>query len=168
MSQKLSKAERQILVNQYRILSAVNEDSEYYDLKANILEQGYTGRYSEVFTIHEEIPEDICDETDEILNMYRRINNAITQLSSEEKDSLNLEKLKFEGFDGNNDPHYHYMTFMVENMDLWQEYNEVYLNSHSQFPLTKYRKMLEYQKALLEQGKYDLDKEDLVKMIERL
>ncbi|UOK41166.1 MULTISPECIES: YfbU family protein [Flavobacterium] len=164
----LTVAERQILVNQFKILSIIG-DNNNYETKIEILENGYTEQYFEVFDVAtEEIPMAICEETSQILQMFRRINDAVHLLSEEEKGLLDLEKLKFEGFDANNDPHYHYMTFLVDRMNLWKEYKGMYLNSHSSFPMSKYRKMLEYQYYLLDNDQYDLNKEDLKCMIELL
>lgn len=165
----LSIVERQILANQFKILSKMGEDSEDYITKIEILENGYTEQYYEIFEVDtEEIPIEICEETSQILNMYRRINNAIEKLSDEERKSIDLDMLKFEGFDANNDPHFHYMTFMVERMKLWREYKSEYLNSHSPFALLKYQKMLDYQNYLLDNDQYHLTTEDLESLVDML
>ncbi|HSD13122.1 MAG TPA: YfbU family protein [Flavobacterium sp.] len=164
----LTITERQILVNQFKILATIGFDNDY-ETKIEILENGYTEQYFEVFDVAtEEIPMTICEETSQILQMFRRISDTVETLSAEEKDSLDLEKITFEGFDANHDPHYHYMTFLVDKMDLWQEYKGMYLNSHSRFPMSKYRKMLEYQYYLLDNDQYDLNREDLKCLIELL
>jgi len=165
----LSIVERQILANQFKILSKITDQTEEYEVKIEILENGYTEQYYEIFEVDtEEIPVEICEETSQILNMYRRINNALETLSEEEKTDLDLEKIKFEGFDAHNDNHYYYMNFMVKKMNLWREYKSAQLNSQSPFSLLKYRKMLEYQNYLLDNDQYDLNKEDLNRMIELL
>lgn len=162
----LSLVERQILANQFRILEKIEDDKDYYRTKAEILENGYSKRYAEVFLVDvEETPFEICDETDKILNMYRRINFAIGNLSEDEKEGMDLERIRFEGFDANNDPHYHYMAYCVENLGLWKEHKESYINSHSSLTIDKYRRMLSYQNQALE-NKMDLDKEDLKRMVE--
>jgi hypothetical protein len=53
------------------------------------------------------------------------------------------------------------MRFMVEKLNLWQEYRGVLLNSHSPYSIKKYRKMLDYQNQLLSKEQYDLNKSDL-------
>ena len=164
--ESLSIVERQILTNQFRILSKMESDSQEYETKIEILENGYTEQYYEIFDVTtEEIPLEICEETTQILNMYRRINNCIKHLENEEKAELNLEKIAFEGFDARCDFHFQYMTFMIEKMNLWREYRSLYLDSHSKFPLKKYRKMLEYQNYLLDNDQYDINKKDLKKLI---
>jgi len=163
----LSIVERQILANQFKILSKITDQTEEYEIKLEILENGYTEQYYEIFEVDtEEIPVEICEETSQILNMYRRINNALDTFSEDEKELLDLEKIKFEGFDAHNDTHYYYMNFMVKRMNLWREYKSEYLNSHSPLSLLKYRKMLEYQNYLLDNDQYDLNKEDINCMIE--
>ena len=165
----LSIVERQLLANQFKILSKITDQTEEYEIKIEILENGYTEQYYEIFEVDtEEIPIEICEETSQILNMYRRINNALDMLSEEEKKMLDLEKIKFEGFDAHNDTHYYYMNFMVKRMNLWREYKSEHLNSQSPFSLLKYRKMLEYQNYLLDNDQYDLNREDLNCMIELL
>jgi len=47
----LTITERQILANQFRILSKLEDDTEYYEKRAEIVENGYTGQYGEVFLV---------------------------------------------------------------------------------------------------------------------
>ncbi|MGX7668295.1 YfbU family protein [Flavobacterium pedocola] len=167
--ESLSIVERQILVNQFRILSKMESDSQEYEIKIEILENGYTEQYFEIFDVNtEEIPLEICEETTQILHMYRRINSTIKSMSAKEKAELDLEKLAFVGFDANRDPHYHYMNFMIDKMNLWREHRGMYLDSRDRFSLSKYRKLLEYQYDLLENDQYDLSKDDLKYMIDLL
>ena len=167
---QLSIVERQILANQFEILSKLCGEDEYsardFEKKSEIVKYGYTGEYSEVFDVHiDEIPHEICRETNEILNMYRRIETAKAKLIDDEKRQLDLNKIKFEGFDANNNSHYHYAKYMIENLDKWQEHKEMYLNSHSEFPLMKYRKMLAIQEKAFSENRYELNLEDLKEMI---
>lgn len=164
--ESLSIVERQILVNQFRILSKMECDPNELETKIEILENGYTEQYYELFDVNtEEIPLQICEETSQILNMYRRINKCITQLSDREKTALKLEKIAFEGFDASRDFHFQYMTFMIEKMNLWREYKSSYLDSGSRRSLLKYRKMLDYQNYLLDNDQYDISQKDLKKLV---
>ena len=163
---KLSIIERQMLANQYLILSYLEEnESELNKLKSEILMEGYTQGYNQVFSLSEEIPIEICKETIEILNMYRSIDNTIGPLSQEDKDKLDLEKIQFEGFDQQSDPHYRYAKFMIEKENKWDEHKDIKLNSHDPFSLRKYKKMLDYQKSQINGDKRHLDKNDIEKMI---
>lgn len=165
----LSIVERQLMVNQFKILSKITDQTDEYEIKIEILENGYTEQYHEIFEVDtEEIPIEICEETSQILNMYRRIGKALDTLSEQEKDEIDLDKLKFEGFNAHNDAHYYYMNFMVRKMHLWREYKSENLNSQNSYSLLKYRKMLEYQIYLLDNDQYDLNKADLKCMVELL
>ena len=164
----LTIVERQILANQFRILANIYDDNSFL-IKAEILENGYTGKYNEVFDVHiEEISFDVCKETEEILQMYRVIDKAIKSLNPEEANELDLEKIKFEGFDANNDPHYYYAEFMIEKLELWQEYKDMYLNSHSRASLNKYKRMLKIYKSKISETKWELDKTDLEDIIKSI
>lgn len=162
----LSVVERQILANQFKILSKIENDTHTYEMKIEILENGYTEMYFEVFDLNiDEIPIGVCEETTQILHMYRRINNTIAGLSETERIDLDLEQIKFEGFDAQKDGHYHYMNFLIDNMNLWPEYSDIYLNCHSPYQLSKYQRMLEYQTFLLDNDQYDITKENLEHLI---
>jgi hypothetical protein len=163
----LSIVERQILANQFRILSKMGNNSQDYNTKIEILENGYTEKYIEVFDVStEEIPIEICEETTQILSMYTRINAAIESLSTEEKSVFDLDKIRFEGFHPRRDPHYQYMTFMIQSMNLWPEYKDMPLNSDSRYQLSKYQRMLEYQYFLMDNDQYDFQKENLEHLID--
>jgi uncharacterized protein len=147
-TEKLTKIERLQLSNQFRILHKLTDD-ETYAINAEIVENGYEGLYYKLFEpIFDGVSKEVCEETMAILHMYRVINNAIATLPPQEQAQIDSEKIKFEGFDGNNDDHYHYMSFLVEEMDMWQEYAEASLNSHSSITINKYRKMLEVYQLL--------------------
>ena len=163
----LTIVERQILANQYRILSKIGDHSQDYETKIEILESGFTEQYHEVFDLDvEEIPIEICEETTQILHMYRRIEDVVNFLTEEEKATFDLEKIKFEGFNPRKDSHYHYMMYIIDTMDLHPEYKEIRLNTHGQNPLSKYRRMLEYQTYLLDNDQYELTKENLCALID--
>ena len=162
----LTITERQILANQFRILSKLEDDTEYYEKRAEIVENGYTGQYGEVFLVdQEETDYNICRETHDILNMFRYISNSIPNLTDEERESLNLDKLTFKGFDANNDEHYHYASFMIEKLGKWAEHKEMYLNSHNSMTISAYRKMLPVYKKVLDSNRYDFNFDDLKDLI---
>lgn len=165
MEKKLSLVERTILANQYRILAQTGGDDTNIT-KAEILEGGFTGHYHQALLHDEEISAEICEETNQILNMYRAINAAYTQLTPEEKDGLNIDHIRFDGFDANGEGHYHYASFMIEDLDLWQEHAELYLNSHTSFSLVKYRKLLEIFDGVYGKPNYDLSRDVLQQMVD--
>ncbi|MEN8913014.1 MAG: YfbU family protein [Polaribacter sp.] len=162
----LTITERQILANQFRILSRLENETEHYEKKAEIVENGFTGQYGEVFEVdQEEMEYNYCIETHDILNMFRYISNAIQNLTKKEKESLDLNKLTFEGFDGNNDEHYHYTSFMIEKQGKWKEHDKLYLNSHNSMTISNYRKMLPIYKKVIDSKRFHLNFEDLNELI---
>ena len=143
---KLTSTERLILANQYKILS--NIDNKYatsYDAQIKIVEAGIEGMYQILF---ENISESIFDkfateETYQILEMYRQLEPDLSNSKIPDAD-----KLKFEGFDGNNDKHYIIMSILVIDMGLYAEYENFDFNSHSSYSLEMYRKLLAKSKIL--------------------
>jgi len=169
---KLTKVERLILLNQYEILSKLSPDSDYYEANIEILSSGYEYEYSSLFgAISEEpVSEEVCAETIEILNMFRFFDNAMHRLKEEEKEELGdaIKKLKFQGFDANNDKHYYYTKFMIEKQGKWDELHNIYLNSHNSYTIILYRKMLkEFNRAEL-LGNFNIKLDDLKSFLAKI
>ena len=164
---QLKQTERLILANQNRILAFLDEENSHnYLFKAEILENGYEGLFYECFeSISDGVSDEICKETHDILTMYRVINNLIGTLSDEQIASLQLEKIKFKGFDANNDDHYGFMTFLIDKADLYKELKNKYLNSHSILSIEIYRRMLPVYNEALIANNYTLDIIGLQKII---
>lgn len=172
MKIEINPVQRQILQNQYLILSKLDESqSDHYISLADALQHGFEGEYYRVVNVYSDseiTTYDECEETNDILNMYRRINSTIFGLSEEEKLNINLDSLKFEGFDANNDNHYSYAKYMIGNQGRWEEYKDFYMNSHNMSSIKRYRQMLKLQNERLSDKKSTLSKEDLIYMIENL
>lgn len=143
---KLTQLDRLMLSNQFKILRALYpDDADMYDEMLNIVERGYTGLYYELFEhIHEEVPQEVYDEVIDILNMYRAINFSFSDLSQEEKSTIPEHKLKFGGFDGNNEPYHRGIAiFLLNSQGRYQELQEEKSSYNTHFPtLNKYRRML--------------------------
>ncbi len=161
---KLTQVERTILANQFKILANF-EDQESNLKNAEILEYGYTGLYHNVLLSNETIELDVCKETTNILQMYRVIRNSVAALSAQDQAELNIDKIKFDGFD-NHEPHFHYATFLIDRMNLWEEHKEKYIDSHTGASIIKYRKMLETYNANYGAPNYELSKGVLQQMID--
>lgn len=166
-NEKITKTERTILANQNRILALLNtEQSINYNILAEIAESGYVGLYYRLFeNIDNEVSQEICNETHDILTMYRNINNAIAKLSQPDKDSLDLESIAFEGFDANNDPHFGFMEFLIEKQGKYSELREICRNSHSSGSIFKYRRLLEIDKRKKAEGQTYLTFDTLREMM---
>lgn len=163
--------ERTTLANQFKILSFLDTtNSEGYLTDAEIFENGYTGLYSEALQHinSDETSREVCTETHDILTMFRYITNGVARLTPEEKDALDLKKLKFDGFDANNDKHYHFATFMIENQEKYQEYADKEINSHSMSSMIRYRRMLPVYNYILENHTYDFGVNELQRLIDAL
>lgn len=151
----LTKTERVILANQYRLLEAlVPDEADYFAQRREIVERGYAIHYSEIDGwFYEEMEPEASREILDILNMFRFISNA-----ADRKLSVSA-KLRFEGFDGNEESsELGYVTFLVETLKRFTEINPNQLDSHSP-KLRRYRAMLaEWRDCKM---KYELTQADI-------
>ena len=139
----LTRIERMILVNQYRLLRAAHKDddhlSQHYARREEIFERGYVSLYDEAFhDLSDEVSPEISEEVLLILGMHR----AMLWSLGEKPDPQYAEKVKFQGFDANNEgEHLSFARFFQKHPDR-PKYEELYIfNSH--YPtLPRYRKML--------------------------
>jgi uncharacterized protein YfbU (UPF0304 family) len=139
----LTKVERLMLVNQFRSLQAANKDDEhmrhYYRRMEEIFERGYVRLYNEAFSdLSDEVSIEISEEVLAILDMHR----ALLRSLGEKPDPAYIEKVKFQGFDANNEGEYlPFAKFFQQHPDR-PSYEELYIfNSHHP-TLPRYRKML--------------------------
>lgn len=141
-----------MLANQYKLLAlTAKSDRDTYATNAEILLRGYTGMYHHIFdSVSEPQPESVTNEVHDVLSMFFAIDNAIDELSEEQKSQLDLDRLSFGGFDGNNDNHFGQAKFMVEKLDLYEERKGRKLDSHTSSSLPKYKKMLAIYKQDVE------------------
>ena len=91
--------------------------------------------------------EEEAKETAAILDMWRLIEANFDRLSTEEKERVisatetPAQYLRFEGFDGNDEPHYGIARFMIKDMGRWKVFRDRELNCH--YPSTDgYLRML--------------------------
>lgn len=140
---KLSEIERLTLINQYTILaklSAEDHEKEDYELKIEILENGFERRYRDLIDfLFEPMPEEDSIYVNDVLDFYEDVHFAFNKLPDDEKDE-NLEyKVKFKGFDLNDAEQsklYSYADFMINKYDGWHylrelvDAGEIEINSH--------------------------------------
>ena len=150
---KLQKKDRLLLINQYKILAALDkgEESHYLEL-IEILERGYSIFYS---MIDERVSEDMPEETGrfvlEVLDLYRAIEDV--KRSSKDSQLIGHTYSVFRGFDGNQESDYlGFCRFLIEKQGKFQEQKQYLqkndgMNSHTQM-VEKYRRMLEAKKAI--------------------
>jgi uncharacterized protein YfbU (UPF0304 family) len=146
---KLSKKDRLMLINQYRILEELdNNNSRHYANYIEILEHGYEIFYSDMIEwVFDEMPEAEGLLVLDVLSIYREIENYKRE-NPDDDEIINHTWGYFEGFDGNNEPAYHNFTlFLIDKYDRFTEQNEYRnltdsFNSHSP-RLDKYRGMID-------------------------
>ena len=143
---ELSKAEKLILINQYRILSALNPDGAgNYNNRIKALEKGYKIHFDEMMNrIEDELTEEECQEIIDILEMYTSLRDSFKNLK--DKKGLDKKELIFEGFDlEKEEKQLHYLEYLLYNLNRYKEFQlrSKYPNHDSEQPmLEKYRAML--------------------------
>jgi uncharacterized protein YfbU (UPF0304 family) len=147
VSIKPSKKDRLLLINQYKILAAIETDSKsHYEELIEILENGYSIFYN---LVEDWIDDDMSEEDGkfvlDILDLYRAIEDL--KRSSKNKDLLEHHLGFFRGFDGNNETQFMaFCRFLIEKQGKFAEQKPYLLrndnlNSHS--PMVEiYRRML--------------------------
>ncbi|MDT3668953.1 MAG: YfbU family protein [Aromatoleum sp.] len=150
---EITKRDRLILINQYRILASLNKnEADHYEELISILENGYAIFYSQLDEwISDEMPEEEGRFVLEVLDLYR----AVEDVKRASKDSRLLAHhyAFFRGFDGNNETEYmSFCRFLIEKQGKFQEQKQYLLkndNLNSHMPMIeKYRRMLDEAKNL--------------------
>lgn len=89
----------------------------------------------------------VVSETADIMTMCRVLETSIAHLEEEELGAIPEDKRQvFEGFDGNEEPHYGVATMLVEKLDRFTEWRDRPLNSHAPM-LRRYRAMFRAYKG---------------------
>ncbi|MDU6983957.1 MAG: YfbU family protein [Terrisporobacter othiniensis] len=165
---KLSRIERLMLSNQYRILEKLYPDeAEYYENNRKAIEEGFELHYDDCFSVLSEdiMTEDECNEVIDILNMYR----ALT-FSNKEEYGIDSYDIKFDGFDLNDEyecKRVVYARYFINDLDRFHElkYGNNYAdcNSHC-LRMDKYRRMLKIWRSLDKNYK-TLTKDEMLKIV---
>ncbi|MEK6299699.1 MAG: YfbU family protein [Acidobacteriota bacterium] len=164
---KLSRIERWVLSNQYKILERLYpEESSGYAEAREALERGYELNYDwpvlQVVEDDDVLIADACREIIDILQMFSVIKSSLAEL--DDKSGVSAFELKFGGFDGNNESkELSYARYLCRSdggrfKDLGED---PIFNCHMP-TLRTYRRML----AAWQQStdKVSLSKEDLVRI----
>lgn len=166
---EITKRDRLILINQYRILASLNKaEADHYEELISILENGYAIFYSQLDEwISEEMPEYEGRFVLEILDLYR----AIEDVKRATKDSRLIAHYYafFRGFDGNNETaHMSFCRFLIEKQGKFQEQKQYLLvndNLNSHMPMTaKYSRMLDEAKSL--PNKWNMSADDALRVLD--
>ena len=165
LSMELTKLERLILANQYRILEKLDKvEADTYRQNATILESGYTRLYDGLFSGYDEdLSLEECEEVVDVLSMYRALRVAQRDLPN--GGGATVADITFRGFDGNEESkQYAYTLFMVEDQRKWGELAGVDLNSHAPM-LDRYRPMVQRWKSV--ERPYELTEAELAMILGR-
>lgn len=149
---ELTKKDRLLLFNQLEILKHLNPDeADRYSVEQKIITNGYKYHYDDLVECFDnDLDISISEYVFDVLQMYRSLNNSYAELSHEEKSQINVNDIKYQGFDSNEElAYYSYANFLLEDYD---RYGEIYddgkveLNSHRNM-IRKYDRMLETWKS---------------------
>jgi uncharacterized protein len=151
---KLNKKDRLLLINQYRILAALDKNEESYYLELiEILQHGYSIFYSKIDEwVSDDLSEEKCKFVLEILDLYRAIED-VKRLTKDNQLTSHTYGI-FRGFDGNNESEYlGFCRFLVERQGKFQEQKQYLqkndgMNSHMPM-VSKYERMLRVKKTLV-------------------
>lgn len=151
---EFTDTERLILANQYEILEKLNPGQGYLQLAEN-LRDGHEWIYNQNFVMSPIFDKEKSDFVVAILDLYDVLQSNYEALTI--KGSLTESKVKFPGFDGNNEGEYmRFFSALVKNGQF--DYLKANTNSHAP-KLMKYEKMLEQWKAL--GGGHELSLQDM-------
>lgn len=159
---ELSKRDRLILINQYKILASLNkDDADHYQELISILENGYSIFYSQLDEwVSSDMPEEEGRFVLEVLDLYRAIEDV--KRSSKDERLMTHDYSFFLGFDGNNETeHMSFCRFVIETQGKFQEQQQYLLkndNLNSHMPMIeKYSRMLEEAKQLPNKWRLSVD-----------
>ncbi len=77
------------------------------------------------------------------MTMCRVVEASIAELAEQERAEIpERDRRVFIGFDGNEEPHYHVATTLIEQLDRFKEFGDHDLNSHHP-TLRRYHAMLD-------------------------
>ncbi|MBK9205478.1 MAG: YfbU family protein [Candidatus Obscuribacter sp.] len=137
----LSKIERLNFATQFAILKTLHTDNKYeadhYEYMEEIFRRGYEKLYYECFDkLWTALPSEVAEQTIDILEMHR----ALLWSLGEKPNTSDIERVKFRGFDANNEAEYlSFAKFFTADGSRFSE-SRVF-NSHMP-TLQRYEKML--------------------------
>ncbi len=162
---KLTKIERLILANQYRILEAlVPSEAEGYSNHRIVLEGGYALHFSDALqSVRDELSENDCEFVLDVLSMHSALHGSHEAL--EDKAGIDETFIKFAGFDGNSEIRYmSYCQYLCERLGQFAELRDPGRDGYNSHKLTldMYRQMLNAWKNM---GKpRELTKDQIIKL----
>jgi uncharacterized protein YfbU (UPF0304 family) len=169
MALKLTKTERWILSNHYRILEVLYP-KEAQDLarSRNAIEKGYEGEYdsisSRIYEGSEALSLEECKEVWRILAMYSSL--SVSYKALPDKTGIKANSIEFDGFDGNNETsqmtytRYIYEGGSYTNLSPGRDN----FNNHGSTTLDIYRRMLSAWEATDKSN--HLSRDDIIRVLD--
>jgi uncharacterized protein YfbU (UPF0304 family) len=159
---ELNKFERLLLMNQYHILSLLDQsNADHYDKLRDALENGYAASYQEdLFAgIFDGLSVEECALVLEAMDMYLALQRSYEALNA--KTEIEEGRTRFPGFDSNYEPaQVGYARFVVEKEGHFSDLKPASEDFVSHTPmLDQYRRMLDVWK--LSGNRYDLTRDDI-------
>ena len=156
ITMKFTDTERLILANQYEILSELRSDKSYQDLAEN-LKDGHEWIYNQHIFLSPIFSEEASDFVVDILSLYEALQTSYKNLT--DKGDLTEEKVRFPGFDGNNEGSYmRFFKALIKNGQF--SHIDARTNSHAR-TLDRYAKMLKKWKTLNLDNEYELSIDEI-------
>ena len=155
---RLSDGERLIAAMLAEVMKTVGANSEFDpDLLKTLLwskdDWAIRLQYEHLFGESSASDDDV-KETVDILWMWGIVEHGISSLTgNEKKEAGTWHWTKFDGFDANNDDHYHIARTLIKNLGNFDEFEDRNLNSHSRLSLPNYRSMYEKFEGMLSANK---------------
>lgn len=166
----LSKLERLLLANQYRILGLLDEgDREFCKDMQDALESGYSDFYED--TLFERMAEELSPEESafvrDALDVYGVMQRCYEGL--DDKSGIEESRLNFPGFDGNHEGGYLAYADHLRRRERRFDYVKLSgfdgLNSHAPFA-DRYKRMVNEWKKIPSKRRYDaLTKEEILSIL---
>jgi len=165
----LSREQRWMLANQYRILERLYPDeAEYYAQAREVLERGYELNYDWIapHILERTMSEVECKEVLDILDMFSALERSYRQMA-EKPAGVEEHDVQFHGFDGNHETdQLGYASFLIEKEGKWQELADHgdHLNSHAPF-LDWYRRMLRVWQERPTKQRFELSSDEIRRIV---
>jgi uncharacterized protein YfbU (UPF0304 family) len=169
MAIEITKKDRILLINQYRILASLNPtESDRYEELIEVLERGYKVFYSMVDDwVSEDVPVEKSILVFDILNIYRWVEDF-------KRGNLSQAILQhpftiFRGFDGNEESEYlGFARFLIGQQGKFAEQKQYLKNNdnlNSHFPMIeKYRKMIARWKEM--NSPYQMNEQQIISILD--
>jgi uncharacterized protein len=163
---ELNKFERRLLMNQYRILSLLDQsNADHYNKLRDALENGYVASYQDdLFAgILDGLSMEQCAFVREVMNMFDALQRSYDAL--DDKQGIEEERTKFPGFDSDYElAHLGYARFVVEREGRFSHLKPFSADFISHTPmLDRYRRMYDIWK--LAQNRYELTRDDITAIL---